>query len=552
MFSKFIVFNLLVALFLGLFLGCSTSALSQQYAKRGIWKIGGGELDVGNDIEPTKDGGYVIAGYTFSYGAGFCDFYISKMDKLGVLEWTKVIGTSDLEFGQSVKQSSDQSIIVSGRLLSNTTGQVSAFVVKLDVLGNVLWQKTYSENNGNSICLTADGGYAIAGEKFGKLSVFKIDGDGNLQWSKFYGGTQYDVAKSIRQTTDGGFFVVGSTNSFGSGGFDVYAIKLDIDGNIEWTRTIGDSEDNIGESGEQTNDGGYILAGFTNVPANNGNPSHTNGHIIKLSANGKLVWSKSIGGVKDEYIFSIQQTTDGGFITGGFSNSFAASGATTFADSASFYVVKTNNTGNVQWSKAFSHQSNVWNVNNGTYGIRQTSDGGYVGVGSSFISDTNYDTDVFIVKLDNLGNSCEGIDVSSTVLQGPENMTIDNGTATDYVPVMLNIGQVTSGGNMQQECLVDSIFSPSGINELLQNNQFLIYPNPAYNKVIIKQTEQSAQLLSYIEIYNVLGQKVVDIPVAENNTTEKEVDVQMLSPGMYYFKFTNQKGAIEIQKFIKK
>lgn len=536
---------------IGILVFLSTTAFSQQYAKQAIWKIGGNALDAGNDIQPTTDGGYIVVGYTFSYGAGFCDVYIAKMDKLGVLEWTKVIGTSDLEFGHSVEQTTDYGYIVSGWYLSNTTGNYSAFIIKLDSSGTVKWNKIYSNNNGNSICLTKDGGYAIVGIKPGKVSVLKIDSIGNVEWSKLYGGSQTDIGKSIQQTSDGGYFVVGSTNSFGAGGYDVYAIKLASNGAIEWTKTFGDTGDDYGESGQQTSDGGYIIGGYTEAPAKNGNPSNINAYIIKLTPSGDLTWTKSIGGSKSDYIFSIRQTKDGGYITGGYSQSFAQVGSSVLADSSAFYVIKTDSMGTVNWSKAFSHQANTTNVNNGTYGIRQTADGGYVGVGTWYLSDDNFSNEMYVVKLDASGNSCDGIAVVNSEQAGPNNIVSDSGTAISITSVPSVVGQITSGGSVKVVCQVDATVPPTGIKALSSINQFSIYPNPAQNRIFIRNSNKSLISLNLIEIYNILGRKVLEMKVLQNSQNVMKIDISTLNSGVFFIKLLDSNGTGDVLKFMK-
>ena len=136
----------------------------------------------------------------------------------------------------------------------------------------VKWQKTFGGINGDlatSVQQTSDGGYIIAGVTWsygsGKAGVYliKTDSKGNLEWEKTFGGINDDGATSVQQTKDGGYIMAGGTYSYGSGKDDVYLIKTDSNGNLEWQRTFGGSDNDRAWSVQQTSDGGYILAGGT-------------------------------------------------------------------------------------------------------------------------------------------------------------------------------------------------------------------------------------------------------------------------------------------------
>jgi hypothetical protein len=235
--------------------------------------IGGKNDDRGKSLIQTSDGGYAIAGYTTSFGAGEGDVYVVKLDAHGNLQWTTAIGGPEIEEGNSLIQTSDGGYAIAGYTESFGAGKWDVYVVKLDAHGNLQWTTTIGGKGWDasaSLIQTSDGGYAIAGytESFGAgkwdVYVVKLDANGNLQWTTTIGGTKDDLGYSLIQTSDGGYAITGSTQSFIPGGGDVYVVKLDANGNLQWTKTIGAKNENLSKSSLiQTSDGGYAITGLT-------------------------------------------------------------------------------------------------------------------------------------------------------------------------------------------------------------------------------------------------------------------------------------------------
>jgi hypothetical protein len=221
-----------------------------------------------------------------------------KLDSGGNVQWTKTIGGSDLDVATSIIQSSDGGYVVAGGTSSFGAGSADMYVVKLDANGNVIWTKTIgggSDDGAASIIQSSDGGYVVAGssDSFGAGSydiyVVKLDSSGNVIWTKTIGGSDWDVARSIIQSSDGGYVVAGYTGSFGAGG-DIYVVKLDSGGNVQWTKTIGGS--NYDEAGSiiQSSDGGYAVAGYTYSFGAGGRDIY----LVKMDANGNVCFSQNI------------------------------------------------------------------------------------------------------------------------------------------------------------------------------------------------------------------------------------------------------------------
>jgi len=406
--------------------------------------IGGKNDDRGNSLIQTSDGGYAITGSTKSFGAGGYDVYVVKLDAKGNLQWTKTIGGPDREEGNSLIQTSDGGYAIAGSTKSFGAGGYDVYVVKLDAKGNLQWTKTIGgpgTEEGRSLIQTSDGGYAIAGytTSFGAgepdVYVVKLDAEGNLQWTKTIGGPGLDAGLSLIQTSDGGYAIAGPTSSFGAGETDVYVVKLDANGNLQWTKTIGGKNDDAGLSLIQTSDGGYAIAGST-ISFGVGEPDV---YVVKLDANGNLQWTKTIGGPGNEAGYSLIQTSDGGYAIAGPTKSFGAG-------EWDVYVLKLNADGNLQWTKTIGAK----NEDLGKLSLIQTSDGGYAIAGHTESFGAGGD-DVYVVKLDKNGHACCAVSQTSRVgsggtLASPTSSIGSGGILTSPT------SRTRSGGTLTNQC----------------------------------------------------------------------------------------------------
>ncbi|MBS4032847.1 MAG: T9SS type A sorting domain-containing protein [Ignavibacterium sp.] len=292
--------------------------------------FGGNDDDEGHCVKQTTDGGYIIAGLTNSYGAGLKDFYLVKTDSVGNLQWERTFGGANDDEAYSVLQTNDGGFIAAGVTSSFSNGGRDVFLVKTDPSGNFVWQKNLgglSSDGAWEIQHTSDGGFIIAGWTFshgpgflGNAWIVKTDSLGNEQWNKPFGGTDVDRAYSIQQTTDGGYILTGYTDSFGAGLYDMLLIKTDNLGNQQWMKTFGGSGRDYGHSVQQTMDGGFIAAGYTLSFGAGGDDIYA----VKTDANGNEQWSNTYGGSSSDVAYGIRETSDGGFIITGHTLSFGA------------------------------------------------------------------------------------------------------------------------------------------------------------------------------------------------------------------------------------
>ena len=258
-------------------------------------------------------------------------------------EWQKTFGGPSRDEAYSVQQTSDGGFVIAGGTESYGAGKADVYLVKTNANGNEVWSETFggSDDDAAVVQQTSDGGFVIAGgtESYGAGSVdfylVKTDRDGNGEWSRTFGGPEWDVAYSVQQTSDGGFIIAGETDSYGAGGYDVYLVKTDANGNKLWSKTFGGSYTEEAFSVQQTSDGGFIVAGYTNSYG----AGRRDVYLVKADANGNKLWSKTFGGFEDDYAYSVQQTSDGGFIIAGETESYGAGGV-------DVYLVKTDRDGN--------------------------------------------------------------------------------------------------------------------------------------------------------------------------------------------------------------
>ncbi len=360
---------------------------------------------------------------------------IPGMPAIALKERKNTFGGAGNGGANSITKTSDGGYAVAGFTSSNNGdvfgnhGSSDMWIGKFNEVGALQWQKLLGGTEGdvaNSIIYTTDGGYVVAGytrSNDGDVSgyhgglrydlwIVKINTIGTIEWQKALGGTYDDIAYSVIQTTEGGYLVAGSTASNDGdvsgnhGNTDIWVVKLSETGNIQWQRAFGGTSDEYGYSVTQTTDGGYLVAGST--ASNNGDVSGNHGGrdiwMAKLSDIGTLQWKKTLGGTDEDIAYSVIQTTDGGYLVAGstWSNNGNVSGNHGHGDMC---VIKLSGTGAIQWKKVLGGSGN-----DEGYSIIQATDGGYVAAG---YTDSNNDGDVsgnqgysnvWVVKLSATGN----------------------------------------------------------------------------------------------------------------------------------------------------
>ncbi|MBL7914796.1 MAG: T9SS type A sorting domain-containing protein [Bacteroidia bacterium] len=417
--------------------------------------IGGSGQDALSCVIQTADGGYILGGYSNSIisgdktenSNGFTDYWIIKTDSLGNIEWQNTIGGGDHDELYSLVQTEDGGYIlggdsnssISGDKTENSNGDSDYWVVKTDSLGNIEWQNTIGGNSFDylrSIKQTTDGGYILGGYSVSNISgdktessngyhdywIVKIDSLGSIQWQNTIGGSSSDLLYSLQQTADGGYILGGYSNSNISGDksenklglYDYWIVKTDSVGTIEWQNTIGGNGSDYLRSIQQTNDRGYILGGASSS-SNTGDKTETsNGAfdywIVKTDSLGIIQWQNNIGGSETDQLYSIIQTMDEGYIFGGWSESNISGDKTEKSNlDRDYWIVKTDSVGTIQWQNTIGGNSTEE-----FYSIGQTKDGGYIlgGASSSDISgdktEISLSFDYWVIKITDNYNLIQG------------------------------------------------------------------------------------------------------------------------------------------------
>lgn len=267
-----------------------------------------------------------------------------------VVPWAQTYGGSSMDTARAVVQTTDGGYAIGGQSFSYTKG--GFYLVKTDALGEQEWANAYGRVDGDSLrdmIQTADGGYALVGNTYFSDTIFvemylvKTDADGEVEWANSYGeGSSNDEAETVIQTTDGGFLIAGVTYSYGAGNGDMFLVKTDADGDQEWAKTYGGTDLDEANCVIGTSDGGYAVAGYTYSYGAGGRDIY----LVKTNSQGDQVWANTFGGTGLDQANSIARTSDGGVVLAG---SFDLAGA----GNGDMYLVKTNSYGNQVWAKTY-------------------------------------------------------------------------------------------------------------------------------------------------------------------------------------------------------
>ncbi|UCE29017.1 MAG: hypothetical protein JSV85_07105 [Candidatus Bathyarchaeota archaeon] len=349
-------------------------------------QYGGLQFDLAYSVVQTVDGGYALAGYTTSPPPAFDrDLWLVKIDANGNMQWNREYGGAGHDNAHSLVQTSDGGYAIAGLTRSYGAGDWDFWLVKTDSAGNVEWNQTYGGagvDGAWSIVETGDGGYAIVGytESYGAGNadfwLVKTDSAGNVEWNQTYGGTGVDEAYSLVATSDGGYALVGQIGGNSS------LVKVDSSGNQEFNSTYGGANEEYAASVIETSDGGYAIAGSIEFWG----PDFW---LVKTDSVGNEQWARRYGGEGTEVAHSVVQADDGGYVLAGYTNSIGAG-------QYDFWLVKFDSVGSVVWSETFGTAAYEE-----ARSLIKTSDGGYAIGGYIYPSAGG---DLFFVKTDESGN----------------------------------------------------------------------------------------------------------------------------------------------------
>lgn len=350
----------------------------------------------GVTVEEVKDGGYIITGQTSGGQYGGEDVFLIHTNERGEIIWLKTYGGSGNDHGWAVRQTVDDGYIVAGYTDSFGEGAMDVYLIRTDARGDTLWTKTIGgpgDEYGWDIRNSTDGGFIIAAQTDsggnGEIDacLIKVDAMGNTEWTRTYGGSEIDRVFSVQQTSDGGYIAGGITYSFTSVSpedRDGYLVKTDASGIQEWYQTIGEDGYDVVHSVALNKDGGYFLTGYGDSFSAS---ASRDVYLMTTDSQGQVQWLKLYGGPGEERGIKGLQTSDGGFVAIGFTS-----------DNRNIYLVKTDETGEALWKRTFGEDLSI----DFGYTVRETRDGGYILTGHSESLDGN-DRKIILIKTDKAG-----------------------------------------------------------------------------------------------------------------------------------------------------
>lgn len=336
----------LLSVVLSVLLSFSLAISVEAEASWVIWSqtYGATYSDYAEAMVQTSDGGYALAGSTSSFGAGAFDFWLVKTDASGNIEWDRTYGGENWEVADSLVETSDGGYAIVGYTHSYEDDDYDAWLVKTDANGNMEWNQTYKGKNPGSstnqlLVEASDGGFTLAYATTSSapyradFRLVKTDAYGNIEWNHTYGGKYRNLAHSLIKTSDGGYAIAGETDSHRAQSPDFWLIKTDANGNEEWNQTYGGESVDIAHSLVETSDGGYALAGETH---SFGAGSY-DAWLVKTDGTGNIEWSRTYGGESVDEFSSLVETPDGGYVMAGYTTPIGI-----YSD---MWLVKTNEQG---------------------------------------------------------------------------------------------------------------------------------------------------------------------------------------------------------------
>lgn len=367
----------------------------------GMQLLGNQYEEFGYSIECTEDGGTIISGITASFGSGERDACLIKLDPSGTVQWDRTFGGTGDETGRHALEIAAGGYILTGTCDADCNGLSDLYLIKADAQGNQVWAHTFGgegDEAGNGVLQCPDGGYLIIGRTstFGAggydLWLIKTDQDGQEDWNSTYGGSNDDFGYSIQPTPDDGYVIAGYTESFGNGQADIWLIKTDAQGNQIWSRTFGGEGSDFGGSVKPTNDGGFVIVGETHSVGSGGDV-----WLIKTDENGNAQWETTFGGVYLDGGYPGVCVTDGGYVICGWTESYGKGGA-------DVWVIRTDASGQVIWDETYGGAGDDRGL-----GIQEVSEGQFIVAGYSWVcEDTGYD--LLVIQIDEEGTSSPAVE----------------------------------------------------------------------------------------------------------------------------------------------
>ena len=475
----------------------------------------------------TTDGGFLSAGDSPEWG----EIFMVKTDEQGNLLWAKEYLFSGATYGEvrHVMQSSDGGFLING-CVELTSINVDIYIIKTDSMGNLLWSKTFgglTDDFSYQADETADGGFVIVGSSNFTCLLFKVDSNGNFKWSKLYYGAIEGF--DVKQTADGGFCIASAMDDGIGINQDMLLIKTDNAGDFLWAQSYSAGDFEAACNVKQISDGGFIISGIEG----NVYLSNYDVFLVRTDSLGNMVWAKSFGGPRWEYPAWVDQTSDGGFVSGG---------SWSYNNIPDYYLLKTDSSGTLQWSNRYGTSTSEYSFGSG----QKTSDQGFVMTASTLMGFGT--SDFLLIKTDSLGNSGCYQTVAPTIVATlsvqvfPQFlMTSTAGSIASAFPIVSSVGN-------------DSVLcynSPTGIYEASANNTSLsVYPNPFSNSTIISFSLLQSQNIS-LRVFDMNGRLISILADKIFDAGENEIlwNADEVNAGIYFLQLQSSEN-VQTKKLI--
>lgn len=449
-------FTLIILSFIAICLNTNAQiAFTNQY--------GGTYNEDGRWMEQTADSGYILTGSTVTFSNGQTDMWLVKADKYGQQSWTKSFGGPAFDFANKVKKTTDGGYVICGLTNSIGAGNNDGYLVKTDSSGNMQWQQTYGDSGIQEIediILTSDGGYAMLGisvsgnTQYYDMWLIKTDAMGTLQWSQVIGGIGYEIGNALQQTPDGGYVLCGQTYSSGvvngGGSFsgDYIMIKTDAIGNVQWQKTYGGPGVDEAHHVCLTPDGGYMLIGDADT-VNTRALGQTDIWLVKTNSTGDTLWTKTYGGTKKDGGKTVELTSDGGYILAGITRSFGLI-------NPDYYLVKIDSIGTLQWSQHYG-----LGYHDHAYHAIETLDSGFAIFG--YARNSSNKMNFYLVKVGSDGGVTKDLAIERII--SPTPTVCQNNASTVSIAIINNgdtnenliVAEVQFTGSLGTQTVIDTL-----------------------------------------------------------------------------------------------
>jgi hypothetical protein len=488
--------------------------------------------------------------------------------------WEKSLGGSSLDNLYSIKETSDLGYIVAGSTFSNdgdvgnNKGGADCWILKMQSDGTIVWKRNFGGESTDilyAICVLSDGGFAFVGLTYSlgldvqgnhgdsDVWVVKLDSVGNLVWQRCLGGSKSDIGKGIHETSDGGIIISGETSSIDGdvddliGGSDVWLIKLTRDGDLEWENTFGGANGNeTAHSVLTTSDGGYLFFGETNssdgqVEGHHGNDDFWLGKVDNL---GVLEWQRTFGGSYSDQGWNICSATNGGYFLIGYAGS-PDGDVIGWHGNYDYWIIKISESGDILWQKVMGGFQDDYG-----YSVFGTEDGGCIAAGATLSTDgdvVNNDgnRDIWVIKLDSLGNEIwqktlggSSGEFCRSVIETKDGNYLIGGEAYS------SDGDVSSNQGSSDFWIV-KLAPETSTTQTPTAIPLSLYPNPATHWITLNLPiiEQDMQVNITDEQGKLLQSGTI--------RTDEKLDISALPPGVYWVSAVSKSGQVYAGKFVR-